>query len=186
MSYKFSGAALSVLFGTALVFSVYATSIARLSLDELTDTSDMVVAGHVNRSWAAWDGNHKYIWTHYELSVGSTHKGHPPSTVEFAEPGGTMDGVAMAIAGSVSYHSGENVFIFLQRMPNGYLRTTGWGQGRYSVDASGTLHSDSALRGLDVVDTKTAVAATSSARSLEGMSIAQAGARIAAREGVRR
>jgi hypothetical protein len=170
MSYKFSRAALSVLFGTALVFSVYATSIARLSLDELTDTSDMVVAGHVNRSWAAWDDNHKY----------------PPSTVEFAEPGGTMDGVAMAIAGSVSYHSGESVFIFLQRMPNGYLRTTGWGQGRYSVDASGTLHSDSALRGLDVVDTKTAVAATSSARSLEGMSIAQAGARIAAREGVRR
>jgi hypothetical protein len=99
--------------------------------------------------------------------------------VEFAEPGGAVDGVGMDIAGSVSYRTGENVLIFLQRMPNGYLRTTGWGQGKYSIDGAGRLRAAASLRGLEIVDGKSAAAAP--VRSLDGMTVTEASQRIADR-----
>ena len=117
-----------------LLSQVLATTLPRLSFEELTDTSDLVVSGRITRAVAAWDNDRKYIWTHYELSVASAQKGTPGTTVDFAEPGGAIDGVAMTIPGSVVYEPGERVLVFLQRMPNGYLRTTGWGQGKYKID----------------------------------------------------
>jgi len=157
--------------------------VARLSFEELADTSDLVVAGRPTRSWTAWDASHKYIWTHYEVSVTSVHKGAPGSTVELAEPGGVLDGIAMGIAGSVGYTPGEYVLVFLQRMPNGYLRTTGWGQGRYPIDAHGRIRADSVMRGLEIVDTGTQAAASTPLTTLEGMSLNELSRRIAARTG---
>ncbi len=124
----------------------FATSIPRITFAELTDNSDMILTGRIARTWTAWDSDHKYIWTHYELRVSGAHKGGAPALVEFAEPGGIAGGVGMSIAGTVGYTVGENVLVFLQRMPNGYLRTTGWGQGKYRVDADTRLHESLALR----------------------------------------
>lgn len=159
-----------------------ATTIPRLSFEEMTDTSDLVVSGRVTRSWASWDKSHKYIWTHYQLAIRNSPKGVHGSTVEFAEPGGVLDGLALIIPGAVSYQAGEDVFVFLQRMPNGYLRTTGWGQGKYRVDGNGRLHADASLRGVEMVDTRTPrTAAAASPRSLDGMSLSEIGARVASR-----
>src|SRR5690349_2191487 len=129
-----------------LLQALSATQAARLSFEELTDTSDVIVSGRSGRTWAAWDANRKYIWTHYELTVESVHKGASRSTVEVAEPGGTLDGMVMGIAGTVAYAPGEHVLVFLQRMPNGYLRTTGWGQGKYRVDMQGRIQAGKAMR----------------------------------------
>lgn len=158
-----------------------ATTIGRLSFEQMTDTSELIVSGKVTLAWAAWDENHKYIWTHYDLAVRSALKGAPGSTVEFAEPGGTLDGIQISIAGSVVYQPGESVLIFLQRMPNGYLRTTGWSQGRFEVGANNRLHADSILRGLEVVDAGTAAAAATSLHTLDGMSVGELSSRVAAR-----
>jgi len=171
--------------GLLLLQAASATQIARLSFEQLVDTSDLIFSGRVIRSWAAWDEHHKYIWTHYEVSVQSAQKGAPGPTVEMAEPGGALDGVVIGIAGTVVYTPGENVFVFLQRMPNGYLRTTGWGQGRYLVDAKGRIHADSVLRGLEIVDARIPASASAPIRTplttLEGMSLSELGLRIAAR-----
>ena len=157
-----------------------ATMVPRLSFEELTDSSDLVVSGSIIRSWAAWDSGHKYIWTHYEISVASAPKGKTAATVEFAEPGGTLDGVAHAIAGAVSYRPGEQVVVFLQRMPNGYLRTTGWGQGKYSLDSAGRVHG-SALRAAEVVDLRQPARASTSLETLDGMSLRDLALRVSAR-----
>jgi hypothetical protein len=157
------------------------TIVPRLSFEELTDSSDAVVSGTVIRSWPAWDSGHKYIWTHYELSVTASHKGTAPSRVEFAEPGGTLDGVALAIAGTVSYWPGERVVVFLQKMPNGYLRTTGWGQGKYGLDASGRLRGGSALRNVEVVNIGGSLSGATSLETLDGITVGELNRRVAAR-----
>jgi hypothetical protein len=167
--------------GSVLPGVAGATEVARLSFEELADTSDLVVSGHATRAWAAWDTNHKYIWTHYELSVASVHKGAPGSTVELAEPGGALDGIVMGIAGSVAYTPGEYVLVFLQRMPNGYLRTTGWGQGKYPIDAHGRIGTAGVMRGLEIVDTRTPAHGVISLTTLEGMNLNELSRRIAAR-----
>jgi hypothetical protein len=124
-----------------------ASDLPRLSFNEMTDSSELVVSGTVTRTWADWDSDHKYVWTHYELAVSATHKGATGRTVDIAEPGGQVNGVGMSISGAAGYGVGENVLVFLSRMPNGYLRTAGFGQGKYIVDSTGRLHG--AVRTID-------------------------------------
>ena len=160
-----------------------ATSVPGLSFEELTDRSQLIVAGQVARSWSEWDSEHKFIWTHYELSISSSQKGAASSTVVVSEPGGVVGDQAMAIAGSVAYQAGDRVVVFLERMPNGYLRTTGWGQGKYTLDGSGMLHA--AVRGFEIVKTDQASmlgrTRSTSLRTLDGISLADLRVRVAAR-----
>jgi hypothetical protein len=46
-----------------------ATTVPSIGLAELVDQSEAIVHGRVVRSWAAWDGAHKYIWTHHLIAV---------------------------------------------------------------------------------------------------------------------
>lgn len=156
-----------------------ATSVPNMTFEELADHSELILTGQVTRSWSDWDSDHKFIWTHYELSVASTQKGAPGSTVTVSEPGGVVGDRGMAIAGSVGYTPGDQVAVFLERMPNGYLRTTGWGQGKYTVDGTGHLHADGSLRGLEVV--KVGAARGTSLRTLAGITVGELKARVAAR-----
>jgi len=161
-----------------------ATTVPSLSFEELIDQSERIVSGQVTRSWTDWDREHKFIWTHYELSVASVQKGTPESTVVLSEPGGNVGIQGMTIAGAVVYQVGDRVLVFLQRMPNGYLRTTGWSQGRYIVDDSGLLHAETSLRGLEVVSVQIGAGLAKPATpplTLDGMSITELRGRISAR-----
>jgi hypothetical protein len=142
-----------------------ATSVPKLTFAELSNNSEVVVTGRITKSWAAWDNSRSHIWTHYELRVSGTAKGKAAATLEFAEPGGSLDGMGMTVADSVQYTIGESVLVFLQRVPNGYLRTTGWGQGKFTVDSATHLHPATPL---------------AHGESLEGLSLREALARIAA------
>lgn len=157
-----------------------ATSVPSLSFEELTDRSETIVAGQINRAWADWDAEHKYIWTHYELAVTSVLKGSPAGTVVVSEPGGVVGLHALTIAGAPAYYAGEKVVVFLQRMPNGYLRTTGWAQGKFTVDTAGILHADGPASRLTVVDTNGRPSGTS-LRALNGITVAQLRGLVAAR-----
>jgi hypothetical protein len=170
-----------------IVFPLGATSVPSLTFEELTDHSEMIVAGQITRSWADWDSERKFIWTHYELSVSSVQKGKPAGSVVLSEPGGVVGIQGMTIAGAVTYQPGGKVLVFLQRMPNGYLRTTGWSQGKYNVDQAGRIHAEASLRGLEVVSVQKGsapgqlTAAGTSLRSIDGITIGELEARIAAR-----
>ena len=166
-------------FGAVVALAAFATSVPRMSFEELTDRSEVVVSGEVTRTWSEWDSAHKFIWTHHELAVSGTQKGKAAATVVVSEPGGIVGGLGMSIAGSVVYQNGDKVVAFLERMQNGLLRTTGWGQGKYRVDG-GRLHADESLRGVEIVDGKSAVLG-SSLGSLEGMTVNELSIRVAAR-----
>ncbi|HXJ43883.1 MAG TPA: hypothetical protein VNH18_31650 [Bryobacteraceae bacterium] len=165
----------------ALAPLAQATTLQRLSFEELTDTSDAIVTGEVTRTWTAWDAGHHYIWTHYEVAVSSAQKGAPAKSVELAEPGGVAEGLGMSITGSVVYKVGDSVLVFLQKMPNGMSRTTGWSQGKYTVDSKGRLHAEATLKGVEFVDAKTAGSGVTSLTVLDGLTLQEAGVRVAAR-----
>ena len=172
-------------FGVLLLQQSRATVIPRLSFEQLTDKSEFVVSGHITSTWAAWDSEHKFIWTHYTMSVDSTLKGRRSRTLEFAEPGGAVNGVVLNIVGSVRYGVGDNVVVFLARMPNGYLRTTGWVQGRYPLDKEGRIHGQ-ASAGPEMMSVNGGYTGLRLA-TLEGMSISDLsrliGDRVNATEG---
>lgn len=153
-----------------LASAAFATGVPSLSFEELTDQSDAVVSGQVTRSWSAWDSAHQFIWTHYEIAVSGTHKGPASMSVVVSELGGVVGGIGQSVAGSVSYQNGDTVVAFLRRMPNGFTRTTGWGQGKYVVNG-GRIH---------------AAAAGTTSRSLDGLTVVELVARVAARVRVQR
>jgi hypothetical protein len=114
-----------------------ATLALRATLEDMVAGAEHVVHGTVLRSWAQWDGQRQAIWTHYEILVQEELKAAPRVTVVVSEPGGTVDGLSMHVAGAPEYRAGEEVILLLQATPIGYLRTCGWGQGRYSVVEQG-------------------------------------------------
>jgi hypothetical protein len=156
-----------------------ATTVPGLTFEQLTDESDLVVAGQVTRSWSGWDSNHKYIWTHYELAVSRAVKGAPGSAVIVSEPGGIVGNQSMSVAGAPAYAVGEKVAIFLKKMPNGYFRTVGWGQGKYTVDQSAHLHGGGLL-GAEFVRPNQLVPGTS-LQTLENVTLDEFRARVSAR-----
>jgi hypothetical protein len=84
----------------------------------------------------------------------------------------------MAVAGAVVYQPGNRVLVFLQHMPNGYLRTTGWSQGKYTVYNTGRVHAEASSRGLEIVSAQKGAAASTPLRSIDGITIAELRARI--------
>ncbi len=113
--------------------TVYGTQTLRMSFEQIVAGSDAIVHGTVARSWTAWDETHRSIWTHYEIAVADTLKGEPGPKIVVSEPGGELDGVHMQIVGTPVYEVGEEVVLFAAPTPIGYLRTCGWGQGRFAV-----------------------------------------------------
>jgi hypothetical protein len=165
--------------GLLCAFAASATSVPRLSFEQLTDRSELVVSGQISRSWADWDSSHHFIWTHYELAVSGVHKGAAGSSVVLSEPGGVVGGMGQTIAGSVQYAPGEKVVIFLEREPNGYLRTTGWSQGKFTVDSSGHVHGGGALAGVELIQTNVAQAVRD--LPVDGITTSELAARVSAR-----
>lgn len=153
-----------------------------LTFEQMTDQSELVVQGQVTRSWSDWDSEHKYIWTHYEIAVVGTHKGRAAARVVVSEPGGVVGDKAMAIAGVVGYAPGEQIAVFLQRMPNGYLRTTGWGQGKYTVDGAERVHSLGSRKGAEVVSvTRGRATGATQPTNLDGLTLNELRAKVVAR-----
>lgn len=140
----------------------------RLTAEELTAQSQVIVEGKIARSWAAWDAEHKYIWTHYEVSVADYLRGSMGATFTVSEPGGSLDGLTQQISGSVSYSPGEATILFLDQTPIGYWRSVGGPQGKFTVDSQGRVHGSSQAN--TFIDTPGGAVGTSLG-SLEGMSL---------------
>ncbi len=129
----------------ALIFAVAAlctaTSVPRLTVEQLIDQSESIVSGQVVRSWSSWDRSYQFVWTHHEVTLQDAVKGELQGTVVVSEPGGTVDGKTMLIPGAVQFTTGEDVVLFLYRTPVGYLRTVGYGQGKYTLSRDRRIRS---------------------------------------------
>jgi len=122
----------------------------RISFDELLDRSQFILHGRVLRKWCGWDAKHKYIWTHHEIEVTEALRGAPGLRITASEPGGELDGVGQQVSGALPYAVGENVLVFLDQTPIGFLRAVGGGQGKFTVGRDGRAHAN--LAGMELVD----------------------------------
>jgi hypothetical protein len=148
-----------------------------VSLEEAVDRAEWIVSGDVVRNWCGWDNGHRFIWTFTEIAVREKWKGSIGSTVTVAEPGGTVDGVKLAVTGMVRYSPGEHVVVFLYRTPIGLIRTMGLTQGKLLVDDGGVVHPSPA--GAPVMSAQGVQIEGTSIAELEGTTVSAAHARIA-------
>lgn len=155
----------------------WSTLVPRLTLEQMADEAASVVHGKVLRTWSAWDNAHQFIWTHYEIGVADTMKGVPGATVTISEPGGEVNGLHMTISSAPVYQVGEEVVIFATATEIGLQRTSGWGQGKFSV---GLVNGNRIVRApglaaelVDLPGQRATKSTGTSRKSLDGLSLTE-------------
>lgn len=111
----------------------HATTLARLSTEQLVDASDMIVRGQVVELWTERD-EHGRIWTRAQLEVSGVLKGDPAlSAVVVDVPGGAYGGTIDTVEGAPRFSVGEEAVLFLELLDSGRLTPVGLVQGKFTV-----------------------------------------------------
>ncbi|MGB6942255.1 MAG: hypothetical protein WBE37_07675 [Bryobacteraceae bacterium] len=109
-----------------------ASTLQRLSLNDMIQKSTMVVRGTILAgTTAAFRG--PIIYTHYQLSVTTAYKGTPGPIVDVAVPGGTLNGIRQPVAGAPVFTPGQDCVFFLWTSRSGLTQVIGLSQGLFNV-----------------------------------------------------
>ena len=112
-----------------------ATTLVRMSLDQLAEASTEIVRAHVVSQQTAWNPQHTRIYTYTTLALDQTYKGDPPSSPVIQQPGGTVGKTRTFVAGTVQFHTQTGYVLFLERSPADQSKflLVGMVQGAYRI-----------------------------------------------------
>ncbi len=131
--------AANLLLSLLAAFALSATTLEKLSMDQLIERSTAIVRGTVLDAYAIQRG--AVIYTTYRVRVSQTLKGPASSTLEISVPGGQANGVRQSFSGSPRLDSGVEYVVFVWTSRSGIHHTLGLAQGVFDVKpgANGTL-----------------------------------------------
>ena len=129
-----------------------ATVMVEVPLEAMVQTADAVVVGRVLQSEARLvldprRGAEPHTFT--ELVVSEWIVGGGADRVLIEEIGGTIQGETYRISGTPEYAPGMEVVAFLERRPDGSLRTMAMTQGRFEIRRGVDGAPDSVRRDLE-------------------------------------
>lgn len=125
-----------------LAGSVSAVTLEKLSLEEMIDSSTLIVRGTIGGSAPSHDG--QLIETVYRVKVSEFLKGSPAPSRNSTDsgeilvslPGGVADGVQQTIAGVPKLETDREYVLFLWRSGSGRLLLVGMSQGLLRIHRS--------------------------------------------------
>ncbi|HEY3444583.1 MAG TPA: hypothetical protein VGK29_27785 [Paludibaculum sp.] len=119
----------------SLACSAMATTLERLTLDEMIQKSTAIVRGKVLDFSTVQRGN--IVYTVYRLQVSERLKGGAGlATTEVFLPGGTIGGYRQSFAGTPQMERGAEYVVFVWVSPKGIPQVVGLGQGVFDVKIS--------------------------------------------------
>ena len=118
---------------SALLFlpALRATTLARLSLDQLAAGSDAVARVRFVRGESRWENGS--IWTITTLDVVETLKSQLPGQIEIRLPGGRVGHLTSTVEGAPKFNPGIDTVVFLQRLHAGGFTVAGWVEGSFRI-----------------------------------------------------
>ena len=111
--------------------SVRATTLARLSLDQLAAGSDAVARVRCAGAESRWENGS--IWTVTTFEVVETMKGNLPREIAVRLPGGRVGHLTAAVEGTPKFNPGDDAVVFLERSPAGGFTVAGWVEGTFRI-----------------------------------------------------
>jgi hypothetical protein len=116
-----------------------ATTLSRVSFDDLVQRSTGIVRGRIVGSYS--DARGSLIYTYYKVQVQDRWKGAPAAQVEVQIPGGTFGGQQQNYLGTPQLTEGAEYVFFLWTGPSGANHLLGLSQGILDVtrNADGEL-----------------------------------------------
>jgi hypothetical protein len=126
---------LTVILLIGSLVSAWATTLRKLSIDDMIRQSTAIVRVTVTGSSAAFRG--KDIYTNYQLQVienmKSASASNMPQSLSVAVPGGVAGGVRQMVAGAPMLANGQGYVIFLWTSKSGLTQVIGLSQGLFAV-----------------------------------------------------
>ena len=121
----------SFLIALLLLPGIRATTLVRLSLDQLAAGSDAVARVRFVRAESRWENGS--IWTVTTFDVLEILKGQLPGEIEVRLPGGRVGHLTSTVDGTPRFYSGSEAIVFLQRSPAAGFTVAGWVQGSFRI-----------------------------------------------------
>jgi hypothetical protein len=114
-----------------LLASLQATTLERLSLDDMTAKSTAIVDGRVLSSYVIQNG--PLIFTHFKVQVLEQWKGVSAAEVDVAVPGGMLGRKTQTVAGAPALQAGTEYIFFLWTGKSDITQIIGLSQGVMGV-----------------------------------------------------
>jgi hypothetical protein len=168
---------LSLLIAMVSLTPVRATTLLRLSLDQLAAGSDAVARVNFASAESRWESGS--IWTVTTVKVVETMKGNLPEEILLRLPGGRVGHLTAKVDGTPKFNPGDDAVVFLKRTPAGGFTVAGWVEGTFRISrdpqtGSQTVTQDSST--FAVFDTATR---TFRSEGIHGMPMEEFRARVA-------
>lgn len=130
-----------------LVGSAAAVTLEKLSLEELIDSSTLIVRGTIGESTSSNNGQR--IETDYRVKVsevlkeeaGASAGGSGSGSIAVSLPGGAAGGMQQTLAGVPVLERGAEYVLFLWRARSGRLLLVGMSQGLLRIEGKGSRAS---------------------------------------------
>ncbi len=115
------------------------STLQQLSLDDMIRLSTAIVHGKAQQTTPSYKGS--IIYTHYNVQVSETLKGHSASQFDVAVPGGAANRYQQTFAGAPNLTPGQDYVFFLWTSNSGLTQIIGLSQGLFvvSTNSSGQL-----------------------------------------------
>jgi hypothetical protein len=115
----------------SIAAAVRATTLARLSLDQLAAAADNVARVRCAGAESRWENGS--IWTVTTFDVVESMKGKLPAQVTVRLPGGRVGHLTAAVDGTPRFNPGDDAIVFLERSSAGGYSVTGWVEGTFRI-----------------------------------------------------
>jgi len=121
----------SVLILALAATAAWATTLEKLSVEEMVQQSTAIVRGRATAAGSVQRGS--MIYTVYRLQVSEVLKGAAPAPAEVYVPGGTYGRYRQSIAGAPVLEPGVEYVLFLWASPRGLVQVIGLSQGVFQL-----------------------------------------------------
>jgi hypothetical protein len=132
--------ALAVVCGFLALPALRATTLARLSLDQLAAAADGVARVRCAGAESRWENGS--IWTVTTFDVVDSMKGDLPAQVVVRVPGGRVGHLNAVVDGTPRFKSGEEAVVFLEHRRAGGYSVAGWVEGTFRIARDARTHAE--------------------------------------------
>jgi hypothetical protein len=108
-----------------------ATTLARMSVAQMSRAAHAIVRARCIENSAGWDAGE--IWTFTSFEVREVWQGSAPARIIIRLLGGRVGNLTSSVAGVPRFRSGEEVVLFLERTPRGDFSVVSWEQGTFRI-----------------------------------------------------
>ena len=115
----------------SIAAAIRATTLARLSLDQLAAAADAVARVRCAGAESRWENG--AIWTVTTFDVVESMKGNLPAQVTVRLPGGRVGHLTAAVDGTPKFNPGDEAIVFLERSRAGGFSVAGWVEGTFRI-----------------------------------------------------